>query len=72
MPVIAAIGRLGQDDGEFKASLDCIARPCLRKKKIRGSRKEGKEERKKRKSYKHCRYYFRSIIHTYQCSKFTN
>jgi hypothetical protein len=33
MPVIAAIGRLGQDDGEFKASLDCIERGERRKKK---------------------------------------
>jgi hypothetical protein len=29
-PVIPALGRLKLEDREFKASLDCIVRPCLR------------------------------------------
>jgi hypothetical protein len=33
MPVIPALGRLRQEGGEFKASLDYIARPCISKKK---------------------------------------
>jgi hypothetical protein len=30
MPVIPSLGRLRQEDEEFKASLVCIARPCLK------------------------------------------
>jgi hypothetical protein len=33
MPIIAELGRLGQEDTKFKASLDHIVRPCLNKKK---------------------------------------
>jgi hypothetical protein len=29
-PVIPALGRLRQEDIEFQASLDCIARLCLK------------------------------------------
>lgn len=31
MPVIPTLGRRNQKDGEFKASLCCIVRPCLKK-----------------------------------------
>jgi hypothetical protein len=33
MPAIPALRKLREKDGEFKASLSCIARPCLKKKK---------------------------------------
>jgi hypothetical protein len=32
-PIISELGRLKQEDLEFKASLDYIARPCPKKKK---------------------------------------
>jgi hypothetical protein len=32
-PVISAFGMLRQEDYQFKASLDFIVRPCLKKKK---------------------------------------
>jgi hypothetical protein len=31
--VISALGRLKQKDQEFKVSLGCLARPCLKKEK---------------------------------------
>jgi hypothetical protein len=33
MPVIPALGRCKQEDCEFEASLGCIARHCLKKRK---------------------------------------
>jgi hypothetical protein len=35
-----ALGMLMQEDCEFKVSLDCITRPCLKKKKLKIERKE--------------------------------
>jgi hypothetical protein len=32
MPVIPVLRRLRQEDGEFKARLDYLERPCLKKK----------------------------------------
>jgi hypothetical protein len=32
MPVITALWRLRQEDGEFKANLGYLTRPCLKKK----------------------------------------
>jgi hypothetical protein len=51
MPVILALGRVRQENQEFKASLGCMARPCLKEKKERRKeerevREEGKGERK--------------------------
>jgi hypothetical protein len=31
MAIIPALGRLRQEDHEFKASLGCLVRPCLKK-----------------------------------------
>jgi hypothetical protein len=33
LPVILAVGRLRQEDCEFKISKDYIARPCLKRRK---------------------------------------
>jgi hypothetical protein len=34
-PIISAFGRLRQEDYEFEASLNFLARPCLEKRKTR-------------------------------------
>jgi hypothetical protein len=33
MPEVPALGRLQQKNHEFEARLDCLARPCLKRKK---------------------------------------
>jgi hypothetical protein len=38
--VILALGRLRQEDHEFKASLGCMERPCLKKPKEREGERE--------------------------------
>jgi hypothetical protein len=40
--IISGLGRLRQEDQEFRASLGCIVRPCVKKKNL--GRKEGKKE----------------------------
>jgi hypothetical protein len=39
MPIIPALGKLRQEDHEFKGSLENIDRPCLKKKKQKTEKK---------------------------------
>jgi hypothetical protein len=52
MPVIPALGRLRQEDHEFKASLVYKPRPCLKKQTNKQKQPRKQKERGKRKGKK--------------------
>jgi hypothetical protein len=51
-PITSALRRLRQEDCEFKASLDYIVRPCLKKKIKTNNNKKHQEPDNKRNSYR--------------------
>jgi hypothetical protein len=51
MPIIPALQRLRQEDHDFEANLDCMMKPCWKRRREggrKGGKERGKEGRKER------------------------
>jgi hypothetical protein len=48
VPVISALRRLRQENGEFQARMGCVVRTCLKEKEEEGGRRRRRKKKKKR------------------------